>query len=307
MILMIRSFTPILLILFSLSIVQAQEEDLLSLLEDEETTEYAEAAFKTNRVINGHSIENTAAGVLDFKISHRFSPISNGFYDIFGLDGASIRFGLDYGITDRLMVGVGRSSFQKVYDGFVKYKILRQSTGKRNMPITLVYLADIQIKTQKFADPERENYFSSRLNYTHQILIGRKFSEGFSAQLMPTLVHRNLVPTEADNNDVIALGVGIRQKLSNRVAITAEYYYVLPDQISQDYTNNLSVGVDIETGGHVFQLHFTNTPYMTYNGFITETTDKWFYDNNGTGALSGIRFGFNISRVFTIVKPKEFK
>lgn len=304
---MTKLFTLLLLIFCSLTMMQAQEEDLLSLIEEEEKIEYAEAAFKTNRVVNGHSIENTAAGVLDFKISHRFAPISNGFYDIFGLDNATIRIGLDYGISDRLMVGFGRSSFQKVYDGFVKYKILRQSTGQRNMPITLVYLADMQIRTLKFTNPERENYFSSRLYYTHQLLIGRKFSENFSAQLMPTLVHRNLVPTEADKNDVFALGIGIRQKLSKRIAITGEYYYVLPNQIGEEFTNNLSIGVDIETGGHVFQLHFTNTPYMTYNGFITETTDKWFHDNNGTGALSGIRFGFNISRVFTIVKPKEFK
>ncbi len=304
---MMRLFTLILFIICSLTMMQAQEEDLLSLIEEEEQIEYAEAAFKTNRVVNGHSIENTAAGVLDFKISHRFAPISNGFYDIFGLDNATIRIGLDYGITDRLMVGIGRSSFQKVYDGFVKYKILRQSTGQRNMPVTLIYLADMQIRTLKFTNPERENYFSSRLYYTHQVLIGRKFSENFSAQLMPTLVHRNLVPTEADKNDVFALGIGIRQKLSKRIAITGEYYYVLPNQIGEEFTNNLSFGVDIETGGHVFQLHFTNTPYMTYNGFITETTDKWFHDNNGTGALSGIRFGFNISRVFTIVKPKEFK
>lgn len=304
---MMRLFTLILFIICSLTMMQAQEEDLLSLIEEEEQIEYAEAAFKTNRVVNGHSIENTAAGVLDFKISHRFAPISNGFYDIFGLDNATIRIGLDYGITDRLMVGIGRSSFQKVYDGFVKYKILRQSSGARNMPVTLIYLADMQIRTLKFTNPERENYFSSRLYYTHQVLIGRKFSENFSVQLMPTLVHRNLVPTEADKNDVFALGIGIRQKLSKRIAITGEYYYVLPNQIGEEFTNNLSFGVDIETGGHVFQLHFTNTPYMTYNGFITETTDKWFHDNNGTGALSGIRFGFNISRVFTIVKPKEFK
>lgn len=304
---MMRLFTLILFIICSLTMMQAQEEDLLSLIEEEGKIEYAEAAFKTNRVVNGHSIENTAAGVLDFKISHRFAPISNGFYDIFGLDNATIRIGLDYGISDRLMVGFGRSSFQKVYDGFVKYKILRQSTGQRNMPVTLIYLADMQIRTLKFTNPERENYFSSRLYYTHQVLIGRKFSENFSAQLMPTLVHRNLVPTEADKNDVFALGIGIRQKLSKRIAITGEYYYVLPNQIGEEFTNNLSIGVDIETGGHVFQLHFTNTPYMTYNGFITETTDKWFHDNNGTGALSGIRFGFNISRVFTIVKPKEFK
>ncbi|MBK7872664.1 MAG: hypothetical protein IPJ74_19290 [Saprospiraceae bacterium] len=291
----------------NLSVMFAQEDDLLSLVEDEETTEYAVAAFKTNRVINGHSIENTAAGVLDVKISHRFSPISDGFYDIFGLDGATIRIGVDYGISDRLMIGVGRNSYEKTFDGFVKYKILRQSTGKSKMPITLVYLADAQIVTLRFQDTDRENFFSSRLFYTHQMLIGRKFSEAFSAQIMPTLVHRNLVPTEADKNDVISIGVAARQKISKRVAVTAEYYYVLPDQLSENFNNSLSVGFDIETGGHVFQFHFSNSPYMTYKGFITETQDKWF-DKNGTDhILSGIRFGFNVSRVFTIVKPKSLQ
>lgn len=284
------------------------QDDLLSLVgEEEKTTEYATAAFKTNRVVNGHSIENTAKGVMDVKISHRFSPISEGFYDIFGLDGATIRIGVDYGITDKLMVGFGRNSYEKIYDGFAKYKILRQSTGKVNMPITLVYLADFQITTLKFADPERDNKFSSRLFYTHQLLIGRKFSESFSAQVMPTLVHRNLVPTTGDKNDVFSVGVAARQKVSKRMAVTAEYYYVLPNQLSDEYTNSLSIGVDIETGGHVFQFSFSNTPYMNYKGFITETTDKWFYENDGKNLLSGIRFGFNISRVFTIVKPKPMQ
>lgn len=282
---------------------QDDKTDLLSILGEEATTEYATASFKTNRVIDGHSMENTAAGVLDFKISHRFSPLRNGIYDIFGLDGATIRFGLDYGITDRLMIGVGRSSKEKIIDGFAKYKILRQSTGKRNIPVTLSYLIDAQIKTVKFADQERENHFSQRLYYTHQFLIGRKFNDAFSLQLMPTLVHRNLVETRDEKNDVFAMGIAGRVKLTKRIALNAEYYYVLPDQIKSSYTNVLSVGFDIETGGHVFQLHFTNSADMTYKGFITETTEDWFYKLDGK-SMSGIRFGFNISRVFTIVKPK---
>ncbi|TNE50731.1 MAG: hypothetical protein EP344_17150 [Bacteroidetes bacterium] len=286
-------------------LLSGQEEgDLLALLGEEETTDYATASFKTNRVVNGHSIENTAAGVLDFKISHRFSPMRNGLYDMFGLDGATIRFGLDYGITDRLMIGIGRSSKEKIIDGFAKYKILRQSTGKRNMPVSLSYLVDGQIKTVKFPDQERENLFSSRLYYTHQILLARKFSESLTLQLMPTLVHRNLVATKAEKNDVFAVGAAGRVKLSRRVTLNAEYYYVLPDQISPVYTNVLSIGFDIETGGHVFQLHFTNSADMTYKGFITETTEEWFFKGANGNAKSGIRFGFNISRVFTIVKPK---
>lgn len=290
-----------LFVLLSFQMANAQDDgDLLSLLGEEQTVEYATASFKTNRVVNGHSIENTAAGVLDFKISHRFGPIRNGLYDVFGLDDASIRIGLDYGITDRLMVGFGRSSKEKIFDGFAKYKILRQSSGLRKMPITLSYLVDAQIKTVKFSDPNRDNLFSSRLYYTHQVLIGRKFSEGLSLQLMPTVIHRNLVETRSEKNTVLVMGIAGRVKLSRRVALNAEYYYVLPDQLAPQYTNVLSIGFDIETGGHVFQLHFSNSADMTYKGFVTETTEEWF--SNPTG----IRFGFNIARVFTIVKPKDF-
>jgi hypothetical protein len=301
---MIRIPLLLLCCLFFLNALPAQD-DLLSLLEEEQQTDFATASFKTNRVVNGHSLENTAAGVLDFKISHRFAPLQNGFYDIFGLDGATIRFGLDYGITDRLMVGVGRSSKEKIYDGFLKYKILRQQTGRRNVPVSISYLTDVQVKTIRFADPNRENLFWSRFYYTHQLLIGRKFTDGFTLQLMPTLVHRNLTQSRADQNDVFAMGIAGRLKLSKRVALNAEYYYVLPDQIAQDYSNCLSVGLDIETGGHVFQLHFTNSQDMTYKGFITETREDWFYRDAEDNLLSGLRFGFNISRVFTVVKPKN--
>jgi hypothetical protein len=153
------------------------------------------------------------------------------------------------------------------------------------------------INAQAWANPERENYFSSRLFYTHQILIGRKFSKGTSLMLMPTLVHRNLVESTAVENDVYALGIGGRQKISNRVAITFEYFYVLPDQIADIYSNSLSIGFDIETGGHVFQLHFTNSLGMMDKQYITETTGEW-----GKG---DIHFGFNISRVFTLKDTRK--
>jgi hypothetical protein len=297
----------LLLLLLFPALLQAQDQDLLALLGEEKTVEYATASFKTNRVINGHSMENTAAGVLDFKISHRFSPVRQGLYDIFGLDGATIRFGLDYGITNRLMIGAGRNSREKIYDGFVKYKILRQCSGARNIPVTLTYLADAQIKSVKFADPSRDNKFTDRLYYTHQLLIGRKFGDRLSLQLMPTLVHRNLTTSPEDKNDVYAMGVAGRFKLSKRVALNAEYYYVPDGQIATSYVNSLSLGLDIETGGHVFQLHFTNSPDMTYKGFITETQEQWFFQGNDGQLMSGIRFGFNVSRVFTVVKPKELK
>lgn len=278
-------------------VIAQQEQDLLSLLGREETTEYAAASFKTTRVINLHSIENTSYGVLDVKISHRFGFINNGIYDLFGLDESTIRIGLEYGISDRFTIGAGRSSYQKTYDGFVKYKILRQSRGLKNMPVTVAVLGTTAIQTLEWAHPNRDNLFSSRLSHVGQLIIGRKFSNSFTLQLSPTMVHRNLVVTAAEENDVFALGMGGRLKIHKRFSINAEYIYVLPDQIAPINRNSLSIGVDIETGGHVFQLHFTNSTSMIEKGFIAETLGNW-----GDG---GIHFGFNISRVFTMVKPEE--
>lgn len=289
-------------LLFAGNLVHAQDDDdLLSLLgDDEPTIEYASAGFKTTRVVNAHSFENTGHGVLDLKISHRFGFISSGAYELFGLDGATIRLGLDYGVTDNLMIGFGRSSVEKGYDGFAKYKFLRQSTGARNMPISAAYLATVHLNSLRWSDESRENLFSSRLAYTHQLIIGRKFSESFSLQVMPTLVHRNLIDSAKYSNDVLSLGIAGRQKVTKRLAINFEYHYVLPDQIDMDtYNNSFTLGFDIETGGHVFQLHATNSTSMTEKGYITETIGDW---------LDGdIRFGFNVSRVFTVHRPNKRK
>ncbi len=281
---------------FSLSsIAYAQEEDLLSLLGNEETTDYTTASFKTNRVINLHSLENTAGGVFDFKISHRFGFINGGIQELYGLDQAYIRIGGDYGITDKLMVGFGRSTFEKTYDVFGKYKFLRQSKGKKNMPLTAAIFASAAVKTVKFTD-EYEHYFSERMNYTYQLILGRKFSEGFSLQLSPTVVHRNIVATKDLAHDVKAMGIAGRLKLTKRTTFNAEYIYVLPNQLESDKKNALSIGFDIETGGHVFQLHFTNSTSMVENGFVTNNTGDWLD--------GGIHFGFNVSRVFTVKEKK---
>jgi hypothetical protein len=290
--------TKLLLFLIPLSyLTTVNAQSLLDKLgDDEEEINYVKYSFKTNRVINLHSLENTAAGVLDFKISHRFAPVDEGLYDLFGLDAATQRFGLDFGLTDNLAVGVNRNSFRKAYDAFVKYRILRQSTGRVNMPITLSVFTSIACETQKWDNPDRDNKFSSRLFYTTQILVGRKFNDYFSLELVPTMVHRNLVATKGDKNDIFALGVGGRIRLSRRVTFNAEYVYVLPNQLSDAYKNSLSIGFDIETGGHVFQLHFTNSQSMSEYAFITQTDANW--------GKNAVRFGFNVSRVFTLWDTK---
>lgn len=286
-----------LIFLFALPAMAQEEEDLLSMLEDEPVVNYTTATFKANRIINLHSVENTSEGVLDFKISHRFGRINGGIKELYGLDQSTIRFGFEYGMKDWITLGFGRSSFEKTYDGFTKIKLLRQSTGARKMPVSAFFMSSIAVKTNDFADPERVNYFTSRLYYTFQVGIGRKMNDRLSLQVSPTLVHRNLVATLAEKNDVFALGMGGRYKLSNRFSLNGEYILVPDGQIDPVMKDSFSLGVDIETGGHVFQLHFTNSLSMIEKGFIAETQGAW---NKGD-----IHFGFNVSRVFTVKERKH--
>jgi hypothetical protein len=279
---------------------QADTTDLLSLLgPEEETTNYVFATFKSTRVINMHSNENPAAGVLDFRISHRFGAVNTGADNLWGLDVASMRLGFEYGVTDKLMAGFGRSNVNKEIDGFLKYKILRQSTGKRNMPISLSVFTSMVVRATQWENPDRKNYFTSRLFYCHQILVARKFNDRLSLQLAPTLVHRNIIADPSVKHDIFSMGAGGRFKLTKRSSFNAEYFYNLPNQLDAVYTNSLSLGFDIETGGHVFQLHFTNSKPMNEKGFITETTGQW--------EEGDIMFGFNVSRMFGVVKPKKRK
>ena len=275
-------------------------QDIDKLLEEAtgNETEYTIATFKSTRIINGHSIERMPEGQLDFRISHRFGQFNSGAYDLWGLDQANIHFSLEYGIKDWVMVGVGRGTYEKTYDGSVKFSILRQSKGKKNMPISLSWFSSLAINTLKWEQPEKL-YFWDRASFVHQLLIARKFSERFSLELNPTYVHRNMVATEMDPNDLWSVGAGARFKLSTRISLNAEYYYVIPpinDYRSSKTYNPLAVGFDIETGGHVFQILLTNSLAMIEKGFIGETTSKW---NN-----AGIHLGFNISRVFGLKRAK---
>jgi hypothetical protein len=285
-------------LLFSVEV--SAQDDLLALAEaDSAGTSFTEATFKATRVINGHSVELIPRKELLFLISHRFGMLNSGAYNFFGLDGATIRLALEYGLTDRLNVGVGRSSLQKTFDGYLKYLLLRQQEDGGFHPVTITAFASTAIKTLEFAHPERDNQFSSRLFYTYQLLVARKFNERFSFQLSPTLVHRNLVATVRDENNVLALGAGSRYKVTKSTSFNAEYYYLLPGATRDAFRNVLSLGFDIETGGHVFQLHLTNAQGMIEKFFIPETTGRW-----GDG---DIYFGFNISRIFDFDKDTKAK
>lgn len=291
--------TPRILV-FTLLMLSAQipgwSQDIDALLEESASsgTEYTTATFKSTRIINGHSIERMPEGQLDFRISHRFGQINTGAYNLWGLDQANIHFGLEYGISDRVMVGLGRGTYEKTYDGFLKFSLLRQSKGDRNMPVSLSFFSSAAYNTLKWDGEGTLNKWN-RMSYVAQLLVARKFNERFSLEINPTYVHRNLVATELDPNDLWSVGAGFRFKVTKRVSFNAEYYYVVPprnDYRSEVTYNPLSFGVDIETGGHVFNIMITNSLAMIEKGFIGETTGTW---NDG-----GIHLGFNISRVFTL-------
>jgi hypothetical protein len=277
------------------------QDDLMNLLNQNTSKEinYTTATFKSTRIMNGHSIERMPPGQLDVRISHRFGMINSGAYNFFGLDQSNIHLSLEYGILKWLMVGVGRGSYEKTFDGFAKFTVLRQSSGASVMPVSVSIVTSAALKSIKFTDQTRTNYFTSRMAYVGQILIARKISQGLSVQLTPSYIHRNLVATELDPNDVYAIGAGGRLKITKRVSLNGEYYYVANPKtyLSTQIYNPLSVGFDIETGGHVFQLFFTNSLGMIEKAFIGETTSQW---KNG-----GIHFGFNISRVFTLKKHEK--
>lgn len=283
--------------------VRSQDLDSLLNAETKPTIDYSTATFKSSRIINGHSIEQMKKKQLDFRISHRFGTLNSGGYGLWGLDQSVIHFSLEYGVTDWLMLGAGRGSLNKIYDSFAKFRLLRQSSGAKFMPVSLSYFTSIELKSLKF--PERpegtSNYFHSRLAFVHQLLIARKFNEKISFQLSPTFIHRNLVKTELDKNDVYAMGFGARYKLTKRFSLNAEYYYHDPPNSNSsdtEYYNSASVGVDIETGGHVFQIMLTNSLGMREGTFIPQTTGDWLD--------GGIHLGFNISRVFSFQKDKKW-
>lgn len=280
-------------------LLQAQDEDLLKLLggEEKHKKELVKYAFKSPRVINSHSMEFLNPGTLDLRILHRFGTLDKGYENFFGLDQASMRLGFDYGIARNLMAGLGRSTFKKELDGYFKYAPIMQSAGPGSFPVTVALAAGITMDGTPWADPSRKNFFTSRLAYYFQCIIGRKFSEVFTLQCSPTLIHRNIVPLETDPNNLYALGIGGRCKLSKRMALTWDYTHVIKGMPDSGYYHPLSVGLDIETGGHVFQLHFSNATGMNERAFITETTGQW-----GKGE---IRFGFNLSRVFQVRKKHK--
>ena len=279
----------IFLAFFSSFFANAQN-NLLNILDNEHDPIYVSYLFKGTKVVNGQSVELPAKGVLQFNIQHRFGTLNSGPYNFYGLDFSQVRLSFDYGIKDWLAVSVGRSSSLKTIDGNSKIRIKRQL--KDGFPFAIVANFAAYLKQWQYIESEKENFLlTDQLSYGHQILIARKINRNLTLQLSPTIVHYNLVDIKDETNDKYAIGVGGRQKITKRISVNSEYFYQLNDKQNN---NVLSLGFDIETGGHVFQLHLSNSPAMIEPVFITKTIGNW---------LDGdIYFGFNISRVFTLSK-----
>lgn len=257
--------------------------------------------FYGTRLINGHTIETNPQGSFVFIISHRFGRVNSGFFQFFGLDQSTIRFGFEYAIRNNLMIGFGRSSNNAMWDGFVKYRFLEQTKGKRQIPLSIAGFVSASLDGRKYLYADhRKTPFGQRMAYTYQLLIARKFTKWLSVQIMPTLVHRNFVETKADKNLVFVPGIGVRFKVSPSVAIMGEYYYRVGERANNGYYNSAAIGVDINTGGHVFQIQLTNSQSMYESGFLRQTT--------GNILKGDIHLGFNITRTWGFGgKGKRYK
>jgi hypothetical protein len=295
-----------------LGLTASAQESLESLVDKEEvkTHEPVIATYKSTRIIQGHSPETLKKRELDFRVAHHFGDLGGEFggpKTFFGMDNsADVRIAFEYGVTDRLMVGIGRTkgsgNLTQLYEGLAKYKVLQQTTDD-HIPATVTLFGNAVVSgmtsSETVADASYFGKFSDRMSYTSQVIIARKFSHSLSLTLLPTLVHRNRVGY-MDQNNIFALGGGGRLKFTKRLGLLLEYYYPFRSQESKDYFkaqgrelyNPLAVGLELETGGHVFHINFGNSTAILENQFIPETSSSWLQGQ--------FRWGFNISRRFSL-------
>lgn len=290
-----------LICLLSLTIPTFAQDDLLKMLQDSNKTNKASepvsATFKGTRVISAHTTEMLSRRNLDFRVAHRFGTVGdqNGYHSLFGLDNSSdIRIAFEYGLTDDITLGFSRSKQLESYEGFIKYRLLKQTTNNK-IPVSLGLVVNTVVAG---VDSRYNTEYAKgvhRFSYFYEAIIARKVNSYLSLEILPALLHRNYVNDPADKNDLFTIGAGGRLRFSRSSAIVADYYYVFSDirQNSPTYFMPLAIGYEVETGGHVFSLMFTNAEYIVENNFLPNTSTSWFKN-------FGFRFSFNISRIFKI-------
>lgn len=281
------------LVFFFLTLSNIHAQGLLDELVVKDSTKLKKEkvydTFAGTRLINMHTTESYPRNTLVFLIQHRFGRLSSGFYDLFGLDDGSIRFGFEYGILDQLTIGFGRNGYNRTWDGFIKYTFLQQTKGIRQIPLSMSAVASIAIDGRKklYSDNRPVN-ISQRLSFSYQLLISRKFTKWLSIQLTPSLTHFNMVETKQDKNLLFVMGGGARFHITPAFSITGEYHYRIGDNKFNNYRNSAGIGFEINTGGHVFQITVSNSQPMFDSGYLRRSTGNI---NKGE-----IHLGFNITR-----------
>ncbi|MEL1246178.1 DUF5777 family beta-barrel protein [Flavobacterium sp. DGU11] len=268
------------------SMAASAQDDLLTELDSTKTeNNYATAVFKGLQVVTLQTTKMPAKKEFYFVVSHRFGTVKGGISEFFGFDMATTKIGGIYGITDWLSVSASRHTMLKVYETGLKYRVARQSD---TFPVDVVGYNTVDMNSLLREEDYPKLQFSDRLSYISQVIVSRKFSDRLSFELVPSFIHKNLYDPAIENDNQFSIGSGGRVKLTKRLSLNLEYVYNFdkPDF----YKNPLSVGLDVETGGHIFQLLFTNSQSMTESGYITRASGDW--------AKGDFFFGFNLYRVF---------
>ncbi|ANW94780.1 hypothetical protein AXE80_00045 [Wenyingzhuangia fucanilytica] len=281
-------------VLFQVSLfAQNSLLDQLSSTDNAEKTKVT-STFKSYKLVNFETPKLVPKQHLNFIVAHRFGTIKNGIDDLFGLDIASTRLQFVYGLTDKINLSFSRSKFKRTYDFGLKYNITNQEKG--GFPFTLAghHLLGINTLYTKELYPSLE--FSNRLRSTHQLIVATKINDRLSLELIPTILHDGVVSQDNQDNLQYALGFGGRYLFTKRMGIIADYGLHLNRADNSPFNNVFSLGFEIETGGHVFQLHFSNAQAMYENAFITEATGDWLRRD--------VFFGFNINRIFDLKSKK---
>lgn len=301
------TFAPALFFFVSLQTKAQDLDSLMNAVSGVEKPTKVTATFKTTKLVNLQTVEQVKRGELDFIISHRFDDAggaAGGLKTLYGFDNVTdIRIAFDYGINDKITVGFARSKGaylrKQILDFNAKIKLMQQTTSN-SVPFSMsLYLANELSTMSSSTDTMSTAYFgksgSHRMNYVSQLLIAKKFGDNFSLELAPTLIHRNLVNYD-DKNTTFAMALGLRYKFSKRIGLILDYYQNFGKyrSISNGYYPPLGIGIELETGGHVFHLLFSNNKSLLESQFVTENKANWLQGQ--------FRFGFNISRVFNIVK-----
>ncbi len=277
-----------LLIFILFPVMALSQDDLLNEIDKVEEDKSVSSAFKSLKIVNIESTKLVAKGDFWLVISHRFGYINNGIEDFFGLDFANTRIQGVYGISNKFNVQISRDKFNKAYEGALKYTIFSQK--KDGFPFEISGFNSIALNTALDKSNLPKIAFNDRIAYVNQLLISKKFNDGLSLQIAPTYSHENFVEDNNQKNSQISLGIGGRAKLTKRVSVNFDYVANFSRAESSGFKDPIGIGFDIETGGHVFQLFFTNARASHENGYISNTLGNFFKGD--------ISFGFNLVRVF---------